>query len=83
MDHADIAGTAVEACLADAEARARGRSSPEHHPDFDGTHCVEPDCGIAIPEARLALQRIRCVTCQSLIEQRAARAKINVRVFDD
>lgn len=40
----------------------------ETHPDFDGKHCV--DCEIEIPEARLALGKVRCVDCQSLKEKR-------------
>lgn len=69
MDHADIAGDTIEVCLADAERRARGKSAPESHPDFDGSHCVEENCGIPIPKARLALGKVRCVDCQSLKEQ--------------
>ena len=82
-DAADIAANTVEVCLADAQRRALGKSAPESHPDFDGKHCVEGDCGIAIPKARLAMGKVRCVTCQSLIESRAARAQINVRVEDE
>ncbi|MFN9030129.1 MAG: TraR/DksA C4-type zinc finger protein [Betaproteobacteria bacterium] len=40
----------------------------EEHPDFDGKHCV--DCEIEIPEARLAMGKVRCVDCQSLREKR-------------
>ena len=69
-DPADIATETIEACLADAERRARGKSVPEHHPDFDGLHCIEPACGVEIPKARLKLGRIRCVECQSLLERR-------------
>ena len=43
---------------------------PEQHPDFDGTHCVEPDCGIPIPAARLKLGKVRCVDCQQRLEHR-------------
>lgn len=68
MDHADIAGETIETCQADAERRARGKSAPETHPDFDGAHCV--DCEEEIPPGRLALKKVRCVECQSLLEKR-------------
>ena len=68
-DIIDKAGDAVEACLADAERRARGKSAPESHPDFDGQHCVEESCGVEIPVGRLALGKVRCIDCQQLKEQ--------------
>lgn len=46
------------------------RMLPESHPNFDGTHCVEEDCGVQIPQARLAMGKVRCVDCQTLIEKR-------------
>lgn len=46
---------------------ARAKARPESHPDFDGAHCVE--CADAIPSARLALGRVRCVTCQERLER--------------
>ena len=42
-------------------------NTPEAHPDFDGETCVS--CGDNIPPARLAMGRVRCVICQSRIEQ--------------
>ena len=66
-DIADIAGNVIETCLADAERRARGKSAPESHPDFDGVNCVE--CGEDIPQARLDLGKVRCVDCQELLER--------------
>ncbi len=51
----------------DAEARARGKSAPETHPDFDGYHCV--DCGEAIHPVRLAAGRVRCTECQDFLER--------------
>jgi hypothetical protein len=69
MDHADIAGNTIEVCQAEAERRARGKSGPEYHPDFDGMHCVEELCGLPIPPARLALGKIRCIDCQELRER--------------
>ena len=69
-DPADIAAETIETCLADAERRARGKSAPERHPDFDGQHCVEEHCGVDIPAARLVLGKVRCVDCQTLLEKR-------------
>lgn len=69
-DHADIAGETIEVCTAEALARQLGKSGPERHPDFDGFHCVDPNCGIAIPLERLVLGKVRCVDCQSLLERR-------------
>jgi len=67
-DHADVAQEVIETCTADAERRARGKSAPESHPDFDGEHCV--DCELDIPPARLLLGKVRCVFCQGLLERR-------------
>ena len=53
-------------------AIARAMSRPESDPNFDGRHCVEEDCGDAIPEGRLALGKIRCITCQQAKEKRRA-----------
>lgn len=36
---------------------------------IDGTNCV--DCGVAIHPARLAMGKVRCTECQTLIERRA------------
>ena len=66
-DLADSADSVVELWTADAERRARGKSAPERHPDFDGSHCVE--CGEIIPLARLLHARVRCVWCQQDIEK--------------
>ena len=77
-DHADIAGDIVEVCTAEAEARARGHSRPETHPDFDGSHCVE--CETEIPAPRLAIGKVRCVFCQRNLEKRLELAQHNVRV---
>lgn len=78
-DLADIAGETLEVCLADAERRARGKSAPESHPDFDGHHCVEPDCGVEIPRERLLLNRIRCVYCQERREKLFALRAHNIK----
>jgi len=67
-DLADNADAVTELWTADAERRARGKSAPESHPDFDGLTCV--DCGDIIPAGRLQLGRVRCVECQSVTERR-------------
>ena len=67
-DPADIANDTLEVCQADAERRARGKSAPESHPDFDGIHCVQEECGVEIPAGRLALGKVRCRDCQELLE---------------
>lgn len=60
---------ALSASMTDAAIeQARRANAPESHPDFDGESCVE--CGDTIPEGRLALGKVRCVTCQSKIELR-------------
>lgn len=46
--------------------RALNLNKPETHPDFNGEECIE--CGDVIPPARLALQKIRCIDCQSELE---------------
>lgn len=48
-------------------AAARRATEPEHHPDFDGESCVS--CGDTIPPQRLAMGRVRCVSCQGVIER--------------
>ncbi len=53
--------------------RARAGAARETHRDFDGKHCVEADCGAELPQARLDLGRIRCVSCQELLENRQRR----------
>jgi len=78
-DPADIAAETLETCLADAERRARGKSAPEHDARFDGAHCVEEDCGVALPRERLNLGRVRCVDCQALAERRRALRLHNIR----
>lgn len=48
-----------------AAARAALR---ETHPDFDGENCVA--CGNPVPPERLALEKVRCVECQTAVEGR-------------
>ena len=57
------------------------KAMPEQHPDFDGEHCVEPDCGIRIPRERLLLGRVRCFGCQDLKERRDDAARRNGRAL--
>jgi RNA polymerase-binding transcription factor DksA len=64
-DVIDQAGQ-VEQMFRDEEVRvARALSAPETHPDYDGLHCVEVDCGVEIPIVRRKLFRVRCVDCQT------------------
>lgn len=51
----------------------RAAARPENHPDFDGLHCVEEECGVEIPGERLEMGRIRCVECQARREANAKR----------
>lgn len=55
----------------DAESRARGKSAPETHPDFDGYHCV--DCGEGVHPVRLAMGKVRCFECQDFLERGSGR----------
>ena len=66
-DLADNADAVNELWTADAERRARGKSAPEYDPSFDGLNCV--DCCEEIPSARLAMGRVRCVECQTIVEK--------------
>lgn len=67
-DVCDKADAAIEASTDDALRRARGKSAPESHPDFDGTHCLQ--CDEVIPRQRLKLGKIFCVGCQTIIERK-------------
>lgn len=55
----------------DALDRARGKSAPETHPDFDGLHCVE--CWEEVHRVRLAMGKVRCLGCQDLLEREQKR----------
>ena len=48
----------------------RRKALPETHPDFDGVNCV--DCGNEIALGRLALLKVRCIQCQTLLERSRA-----------
>lgn len=68
-----------------AVAEQRAKSAPEQTPiqtvDEQGNpvtvwphmYCV--DCGDDIPEGRLRLGKIRCVTCQGELENKARRGR--------
>lgn len=60
----------LEQAQRDAGVRAAARQANETSDLFDGVHCIEPDCGEPIPQARLALNKVRCVTCQAAREKR-------------
>lgn len=67
-DEADQAQWIQLAEQASFRERARQANAPESDPNFDHKHCI--DCGEEIPEARLALFKIRCVECQRALENR-------------
>ena len=71
LDEADQAQHLQLQELAAINRRARELNKPETHEDFDGAHCVE--CDTVIPPARLLLQKVRCVDCQSFLEEDAKR----------
>lgn len=71
-DLVDIASGTIEAFLASAALRQRGKSDPANQDGFsawDGIHCVEEHCGVEIPERRRANGYCRCVDCQGLKER--------------
>lgn len=67
-DPLDAASELADEMNARAIANFRNAAKPEAHPDFDGEHCV--DCADDIPPARLEMGRVRCVTCQTILERR-------------
>lgn len=73
MDETDYAQHMQLKEQASISLRARELNRPETHPDFDGQSCVE--CGEDIPPARLLLRRVRCVDCQTFLEEAAARTR--------
>lgn len=56
-----------EAERENARVKNREALAPQKHPGFNGHDCI--DCEEPIPEARLAMGRIRCVECQSRREK--------------
>lgn len=78
--YADPLDQASARTVADDQARverARQALAPqqERRPDgtYEFTECVEPGCGEELPKERLAMGRIRCTTCQDLLEKKAKR----------
>ena len=69
-DENDRASNAEYTHNQDNVERIRALAQPESHPDFDGCHCVE--CGEPIPDLRLALSKVRCISCQARLEGQAA-----------
>lgn len=58
----------AEANSAAIEA-VRMRAAPEADASFDGKACI--DCQEPIPKLRLAMGRVRCVSCQEIKENRS------------
>jgi hypothetical protein len=69
-DELDVAAEMQEQANVDALARVRLQLT-QTHPDFDGVHCIEADCGVELPGVRIAYKRIRCTTCETKKEQQA------------
>jgi RNA polymerase-binding transcription factor DksA len=44
---------------------------PQLHPDFNGLNCL--DCNDEIPPKRLEFGRIRCTSCEELLEENDRR----------
>lgn len=53
-------------------ALARSKAAPEQVRSADGTWPVTEcsDCGIDIEPGRIALGKVRCLTCQEVLEKR-------------
>ena len=66
-NHIEFAELLEQAARDMGRAKASASVAPETHPGFDGEHCIK--CGDAMPAARLTMQRIRCVTCQTQKEK--------------
>lgn len=69
LDEGDMASAYQMRENAMALERAKAAMAPETHPDFDGECCV--DCGDEIPQARLAMGKVRCVFCQGKLERKS------------
>lgn len=67
-DELDAASELQEQANVDGLARVRA-ALIETHKDFDGIHCVNPDCGEELPPVRIAYKRVRCAPCQAEIER--------------
>lgn len=68
-DILDQASAITEFMTERAIEQRRAEVAPQTHPRFDGTHCVDAECGVEIPAERLAAGRIRCVDCQARLER--------------
>lgn len=69
-DDLEMAGALQDHYNSEGVAASRRALAPEKHPDFDGVHCVEPDCGEELAPVRLAYKRVRCTPCAAAKEQR-------------
>lgn len=71
-DDLDRASWLTQQTTDDAVEEQRRRAAPEQVQNEDGTwpHTECVDCDSEIPEARLALGRVRCVVCQEVLERR-------------
>jgi len=68
-DEVDAAQMMQDRLNADALQSVRDNLQEAPAPNFDGKTCVE--CAEDIPQARLALGKVRCVLCQETIENRS------------
>lgn len=68
FDEADLASAFEMGYINNALENHKKKVSPESHPDFDGKSCI--DCDSEIPKGRLKMFRIRCVTCQEILEKK-------------
>lgn len=68
-DELDMAADLQQRANDDGLARVR-LQLVQSHPDFDGVHCIEPDCGEELPAVRIAYKRVRCAACQTEVERR-------------
>lgn len=68
-DVCDQAQDQIEKFNDQSVQRARKKAAAvEQDPRFDGETCIV--CGIDIPAERIALKKIRCVECQTLLERK-------------
>lgn len=71
-DDLDRAARITDLANQEAVAARRRKAAPEQVQNKDGTW-PQPDCEDCddpIPEARLALGKVRCIACQSLKEKK-------------
>lgn len=65
-DELDRASVLQDQMNEQALAVVQANNKPETHPDFDGISCIE--CADELPPIRLKLRKVRCVTCQTILE---------------